>query len=584
MTASGGRPSAAESVTVTGLTKAFGASPVLRGVDLTIPAGALVALLGPSGCGKTTLLRAIAGLDRADSGEVRAGDRVLTGPGVAVPPERRRIGMVFQDPALFPHMSVARNVGYGLSRRDPDRAVRVAQALELVGLGGYDQRMPSTLSGGEQQRVALARALAPRPSVILLDEPFSNLDAPLRAELRLEVRRVLAGTDMTALFVTHDQEEAFLVGDEVAVMGAGCVAQQGSPTELYELPASREVAEFIGDANFLPGHATGRWASTPVGEIPLHADAEGAVEVMVRPERLRAGAGDDGAVEATEYYGHDAVYRVRLDDGCVLRARIIGPPVLRRGRPGGGGLRGPAHHGLRRSRDTAHVLRRPELSASSCDLLVLGAGPAGLGAAYRAAAAGHRVTLLERAAFVGGAAASGEVAGVRVDLGSHRLHPSIEPRILTELQGLLGDDLQVRPRNGRIRLGGRWIAFPLRPLDLLRRLPPGVAAGALRDAALGPLRHPAADTFSEVLRAALGPTLCERFYFPYARKIWGVDPAELSGEQARRRVGARSPGTGGGARALAEAPGASARSSIRAAATGRSGRRSPRPAWGPGWT
>jgi protoporphyrinogen oxidase len=173
---------------------------------------------------------------------------------------------------------------------------------------------------------------------------------------------------------------------------------------------------------------------------------------------------------------------------------------------------------------------------------VLGAGPAGLGAAYRAAAAGHRVTLLERSAFVGGAAASREVAGVRVDLGSHRLHPSIEPRILAELRGLLGDDLQVRPRHGRIRLGGRWIAFPLRPLDLLRRLPPGMAAGALRDAALGPLRRPGADTFSEVLLAALGPTLCERFYFPYARKIWGVDPAELSGEQARRRVGARSPG------------------------------------------
>ena len=147
----------------------------------------------------------------------------------------------------------------------------MAEALALVGLEGYDQRMPSTLSGGQQQRVALARALAPRPSVILLDEPFSNLDAPLRAELRLEVRRVLAGTDMTALFVTHDQEEAFLVGDEVAVIEGGCVAQQGSPTELYELPASREVAEFIGDANFLPGQATGRWAATPVGEIPLHA-------------------------------------------------------------------------------------------------------------------------------------------------------------------------------------------------------------------------------------------------------------------------------------------------------------------------
>jgi iron(III) transport system ATP-binding protein len=236
--------------------------------------------------------------------------------------------MVFQDPALFPHMSVARNVAYGLSRRDPDRAGRVAEALALVGLEGFDQRMPSTLSGGQMQRVALARALAPRPSVILLDEPFSSLDAPLRAELRLEVRRVLASTATTALFVTHDQEEAFLVGDEVAVLDAGYVAQQGPPTELYELPATREVAEFIGDANFLPGHAAGRWAATPVGEIPLHADADGPVEVMVRPERLRAEAGDEATVEGTEYYGHDAVYRVRLDDGVVVRARVIGAPVF----------------------------------------------------------------------------------------------------------------------------------------------------------------------------------------------------------------------------------------------------------------
>ena len=176
-------------------------------------------------------------------------------------------------------------------------------------------------------------------------------------------------------------------------------------------------------------------------------------------------------------------------------------------------------------------------------MLVLGAGPAGVGAAYRAARDGHRVTLVERAPHVGGAAASHLVAGVRVNLGSHRLHPSVEPRVLAELRGLLGGDLQRRPRRGRIRLGGRWIAFPLRPLDLARRLPPAMAAGILRDAALGARRPgPRADTFAEVLRAALGPTLCERFYFPYARKLWGLEPSELSGEQARRRVAARSPG------------------------------------------
>lgn len=172
---------------------------------------------------------------------------------------------------------------------------------------------------------------------------------------------------------------------------------------------------------------------------------------------------------------------------------------------------------------------------------MLGGGPAAVGAAYRAARAGHRVTLLERSSRLGGAAGSHAVAGLRVDLGSHRLHPTIEPRILDELRALLGADLQQRPRNGRIRLGDRWIAFPLRPADILRRCPPGMALGAVRDAALGPLRHPRGDTFAEVLRAALGPTICERFYFPYARKIWGVEPQELSGEQARRRVTATSP-------------------------------------------
>ena len=301
---------------------------MLRGVDLAVAAGGLVALLGPSGCGKTTLLRCVAGLERPDSGEVRVDDRVLSGPATFVAAERRRIGMVFQDAALFPHMSVTRNVAYGLPRRAPDRGARVADALALVGLSGFEHRMPATLSGGQLQRVALARALAPRPSVILLDEPFSNLDAPLRAELRVEVRRMLTSIDATALFVTHDQEEAFLVGDEVAVMGGGQVAQQGGPTELYELPATREVAEFIGDANFVPGLAAGGEAESAHGEVPLHAEGWGTVEVMIRPEGVVAHPGGDAIVERIEYYGHDAVYIVALDGVGAVRSRSIGAPSL----------------------------------------------------------------------------------------------------------------------------------------------------------------------------------------------------------------------------------------------------------------
>ena len=245
-------------VSVTGLSKSYGDVPVLRDVALRIAPGALVALLGPSGCGKTTLLRTIAGLERHTTGEVRVGERLLAGDGTFIPPERRRVGMVFQDGAVFPHLSVARNVGYGLPRRTPGRDARIADALELVGLGGYGDRTPATLSGGQLQRVALARALAPRPAVILLDEPFSSLDAPLRAELRGEVRRML----------------------------------------------------------------------TAIGWIPLVDAPEGAVEVMVRPERVVAAPGDAATVDAIEYFGHDAVYRVRLDDGALLRSRVIGAPAL----------------------------------------------------------------------------------------------------------------------------------------------------------------------------------------------------------------------------------------------------------------
>ncbi len=315
----------AESVAVCGLHKAFDTTVVLDGVDLTVPAGAVVALLGPSGCGKTTLLRAIAGLEQPDAGEVSLGERVLTAPGVHVAPERRRIGMVFQDWALFPHLSVGRNVGFGL-RRAERRGGRVEAALALVDLAGLGDRMPTTLSGGQQQRVALARALATRPAALLLDEPFSNLDAALRVAIRGEVRRLLRSLSVTAVFVTHDQEEAFLLGDEVAVMLDGRIAQQGTPAAVYDAPASRAVAAFVGDANFLPGTAVGDKADTAIGPVPLRAERHGAAAVLVRPEQLEVAPGGDGVVESVEYYGHDAVYVVRPAGGAPVRARVMAAP------------------------------------------------------------------------------------------------------------------------------------------------------------------------------------------------------------------------------------------------------------------
>jgi iron(III) transport system ATP-binding protein len=308
----------------------YGEVTVLHGVDLRVAAGGVVALLGPSGCGKTTLLRSLSGLERPDAGEVRLGERVLSGPDVFVPPERRRIGMVFQDWALFPHLSVARNVGFGLTR-EQRRAGGVEEALDLVELAGYGERMPRTLSGGQQQRVALARALANRPAAILLDEPFSNLDTALRVQVRAEVTALLRALRVTALFVTHDQEEAFVLGDEVAVMLDGRIEQQAPPAQLYAAPATRAVARFVGDANLLPGRAEGTRAATPIGTVPLTGAARGSVDVLVRPEYVDVTEGSGAQVEAVEFYGHDAVYVVRPDGAEALRARTLTAPRFRRG-------------------------------------------------------------------------------------------------------------------------------------------------------------------------------------------------------------------------------------------------------------
>jgi iron(III) transport system ATP-binding protein len=323
-------PADPSSIEVRGVDKSFGSQRVLRGVDLDVPEGSVLALLGPSGCGKTTLLRTIAGLERADGGTIRVGGEMVAGPHHHVAPERRRIGMVFQDWALFPHLDVAGNVGYGLPRRER-RSGRVDAALELVGLSGMGHRAPSTLSGGQQQRVALARAIAPEPSVLLLDEPFSNLDTALRVQVRTELHHLLVELGITSVFVTHDQEEAFVLGDQVAVMLDGEVIQQASPAELYARPATPWVAGFVGDANLVDAEGDGDRATTAIGAIPVEPPARGRCTVLVRPEDLTLAPGGTATVELTEFYGHDTVYLVRTEGGPTVRVRLAGAPRHERG-------------------------------------------------------------------------------------------------------------------------------------------------------------------------------------------------------------------------------------------------------------
>ena len=257
---------------VAGLDKRFGAHQVLAGLDLDVPAGSLTAILGPSGSGKTTLLRILAGFEHADAGMVRIGSAVADGPGVFLPPERRRIGYVPQEGSLFPHLTVAANVAFGLSRRKLGRArrgQRSAELLEAVGLAGLDRRYPHQLSGGQQQRVALARALAIAPEVVLLDEPFASLDAHLRASVRADVQQLLKESGTTTVLVTHDQDEALSTADRVAVLRDGTIAQCAAPQELYCRPVDADMARFVGEANLIPGVLHGSSVQTLLGLLAV---------------------------------------------------------------------------------------------------------------------------------------------------------------------------------------------------------------------------------------------------------------------------------------------------------------------------
>ena len=318
-----------------GIRHAYGATQVLRGIDLSVAPGEIVCLLGASGCGKTTLLRLAAGLEAVQDGVIELGGQVIAEPGRDVPPERRGVGFVFQDYALFPHLTVAENVAFGL-RFAPkgERVWRVMDALARVGLESYQGAFPHMLSGGQQQRVALARALAPRPAVLLLDEAFASLDARLREQVRDDTLHVLQTSGIATLLVTHDAEEAMFMGDRIALMREGRILQLGPPEALYFGPVDRYVATFLGEVNRLPARVRAGLAETAIGTLPAGPATEGApVEVLVRPEGLRLGAeeGREAEVEACRLLGATTLVHLALPDGAGgllhLHARL--PPGRR---------------------------------------------------------------------------------------------------------------------------------------------------------------------------------------------------------------------------------------------------------------
>lgn len=315
------------------ITKQFEATtlPAVAQVTLTLQRGDLLGLLGPSGCGKTTLLRIVAGFERPQLGTVELAGRIVASPSCWIPPEQRDTGMVFQDYALFPHLTVAENVAFGLKKKRDNKVSvqeRIAESVSLVGLSGLEKRYPHELSGGQQQRVALARALAPRPALILLDEPLSNLDVQVRLRLRQEVRTILKETGTSAIFVTHDQEEALSISDQVGVMRSGHLEQLGTPEDIYTNPASRFVAEFVTQANFLCAQRRGNFWETEVGSFAIETpntqdSAFDTGELMLREDNIILKPDDQGQVVIRDRYflGREYRYYLQTPSGKPLQAR-----------------------------------------------------------------------------------------------------------------------------------------------------------------------------------------------------------------------------------------------------------------------
>lgn len=318
-----------EKLSLLNVKKSFGQTSVLVDVSFAVNDGSLLTILGSSGGGKTTLLRLIAGFDALDSGTIVMNGREVSSSNMTVPPEKRNVGFVPQESALFPHLSVHQNIGYGLSHlKSRAKNDRVVELLDLIGMSEHSNSKPEKLSGGQRQRVAIARALAPNPDILLLDEPFAALDAQLRSRLRDDVKAILSRAKATAILVTHDQEEALSIADQVAILRDGVVAQIGSPRAIYSQPIDVELAKFLGDAVVISGVIQNGKVSTQLGDlIPIVSHTEGLLgQVAIRPENLYLQPDPKGSatVTARQFFGHDALVEVKTAAGTV-KARTSGP-------------------------------------------------------------------------------------------------------------------------------------------------------------------------------------------------------------------------------------------------------------------